>query len=143
MIEILGEFGALLDHAVAGRFAPCREQLQLVTRLTLNQAYYGVREAESQVFFGLYHAEGEAAGLDDLLVRLVSILTRTFHARSGRLQLLDSPATGKLARPLYIRHGGKDEQFIVCPTMRGKHTSYWSFPIQKVALLQLGFDVPY
>ncbi len=141
--EILGEFGALLDHALAGGFAPPREQLQLVTRLALNQAYYQVREAESQAFFGLYHAEAEANGLEDLLERLVAILTRTFHARSGRLQLLDTPPAGKLARPLYIQHGGSDEPLIACPTMRGAHASYWSFPIQQVALLQLGFDVPY
>ena len=141
--EILGEFGALLDQALAGRFAPPREQLQLVTRLALNQAYYQVREAESQVFFGLYHAEGEAAGLEDLLLRLVAILTRTFHARSGRLQLLDRPPTGRLAHPLFIQRGGRDEQLIACPAMRGAYASYWSFPIQQVALLQLGFDVRY
>jgi len=141
--EILGEFGDLLDTALAGGFAPAREQLQLVTRLVLNRAYYQVREAESQAFFGLYHAEAEAVGLEDLLARLVSVLTRAFHARSGRLQLLAAPPTGKLARPLYIPHGGGDEPLIACPTMRGSHASYWSFPIQQVALLQLGFAVPY
>jgi signal transduction histidine kinase len=73
----------------------------------------------------------------------VSILTRTFHARSGRLQLLAAPPTGKLAHPLYIQHRSRDEQLIACPTMRGAHASYWSFPIQQVALLQLGFAVPY
>jgi len=141
--EILGEFDALLDRALGGRFAPPREQLRLFVRLTLNRAYYQVREAESQAFFGLYHAEIEATGLEDLLGRLVAILTHTFHARSGRLQLLDARPTGKLARPLYIRRGGRDEQLIACPTMRGAHASYWSFPIREVALLQLGFDVPY
>lgn len=141
--EILGEFDALLDQALGGCFAPPREQLQLFTRLTLNRAYYQVREAESQAFFGLYDAEIEATGLEDLLLRLVAILTRTFHARSGRLQLLDARPTGKLARPLYIRRGGKDEQLIACPAMRGAHASYWSFPIREVALLQLGFDGPY
>lgn len=141
--EVLAEFGELLDTALAGAFAPPREQLQLVTRLVLNQAYYQVREAESQAFFGLYHAEAEAVGLEDLLARLVAVLTRTFHARSGRLQLLAAPPAGKLAHPLYIQHRGRDEQLIACPTMRGSHASYWSFPIQGVALLQLGFAVPY
>jgi signal transduction histidine kinase len=141
--ELLGEFGDLLDPALTGAFAPAREQLQLVTRLVLNRAYYQVREAESQAFFGLYHAEAEAVGLDDLLARLVTVLTRAFHARSGRLQLLDTPATGKLAHPLYIQHGGPDEKLIACTTMRGCMASYWSFPIQQVALLQLGFAVPY
>ena len=141
--ELLGEFDTLLDRALDGAFAPAREQLVLVTRLALNQAYYQVREAESQVFFGLHHAETEAVDLEDLLARLVAILTRTFHARSGRLQLLAAPPPGKLARPLYIRHGSREEQLIACPTMRGAHASYWSFPIRQVALLQLGFAVPY
>ncbi|MCX6630363.1 MAG: sensor histidine kinase [Candidatus Solibacter sp.] len=141
--EILGEFGALLDQFLAGSFAPSREQLQMVTRLALNQAYYQVREAESQAFFGLYNAQAEAVCLEDLLDRLVTVLTRTFHARSGRLQLLAAPPTGKLARPLYIEHDSRDEHLIACPTMRGAHASYWSFPIQQVALLQLGFAVPY
>ena len=137
--EILGEFDALLDRALAGGFAPPREQLVLVTRLALNQAYYEVREAESQVFFGLHHAETEATDLEDLLARLVAILTRTFHARSGRLQLLDAPPAGKLAHPLYIRHGSRDEQLIACPTMRGAHASYWSFPIRRGGPVAVGF----
>ena len=141
--ETLGEFGELLGAALTGSLAPSREQLHLVTRLVLNQAYYQVREAESQAFFGLYHAEGEAAGIDDLLARLVAVLTRAFHARSGRLHLLEAPAAGKLAHPLYIVRAGRDERLIACPAMRGAHASYWSFPIQGMALLQLGFAVPY
>ena len=141
--ETLAEFGELLGTALAGGYAPAREQLYLVTRLALNQAYYQVREAESQAFFGLYHAEAEAVGIDDLLARLVAVLTRTFRARSGRLHLLAAPPAGKLAHPLYIQHGGRQEGLIACPTMRGAHASYWSFPIRSVALLQLGFAVPY
>ncbi len=141
--DLLGEFGDLLDRALAGCFAPAREQLHLVTRLALNQAYYDVREAESQAFFGLYHAEAEASNIEDLLARLVAVLTRTFHARAGRLQMLTVPPTGKLARPLYIRHQSPDERLIACPTMRGECASYWSFPIRRVALLQLGFAAPY
>src|SRR5260370_17813975 len=55
--EILAEFGAALDLALEASFPPPRDQLQLVTRLALNQAYFQVREAESQAFFGLYNAE--------------------------------------------------------------------------------------
>src|SRR2546430_9197213 len=83
--DVLAEFGDLVNAELAGRFAPAREQLDLATTLALHQAYYQVREAESQAFFGLYHAEAEAVDLDDLLGRLVRILTQTFRARSGRL----------------------------------------------------------
>ena len=141
--EIVGEFGVLLEQALEGGFAPAREQLQLITRLALNQAYYQIREAEAQAFFGLYHAEAEAQDLDDLLGRLVGILARTFHAQAGRLHLLDAPLTGKLAHPLYIERGKRDEQLIASADLRGAHASYWSFPVRECALLQLGFATPY
>src|ERR1019366_1208552 len=86
--EVLREFGGLLDAVLAGRFEPAREQLQLATVLILNDAFYQVREAECQAFFGLYHAETEAAGLEDMLRRIVRILTPAFHASAGRLFLL-------------------------------------------------------
>jgi signal transduction histidine kinase len=127
--EVLREFGGLLDPALAGRFEPAREQLHLATVLILNHAFYQVREAESQAFFALYHAETEAAGLDDLLRRIVRILTPAFQASAGRLFLLDRPAAGKLARPLYIERGQPDERLIADPEMRGRYASYWSYPI--------------
>src|SRR5437763_216448 len=86
-LETLARFDRLLEGALEGRFAPAREQLQLVTRFALNRAYYHVREVESQAFFGIYHAETEARDLDHLLTLLIRILTRTFGAQSGRLHL--------------------------------------------------------
>src|SRR5436309_2097417 len=81
--DVLAEFGDLVTAELGDRFAPAREQLDLAITLALHQAFYQVREAESQAFFGLYHAEAEAVDLDDLLGRLVRILTQTFRARSG------------------------------------------------------------
>ena len=141
--EVLREFGGLLDPMLAGRFEPAREQLHLATVLVLNDAFYQVREAESQAFFALYHAETEAAGLEDLLRRIVRILTPAFQASAGRLFLLDRPAAGKLARPLYIERGRPDERLIADPEMRGRYASYWSYPIRNAALVQFGFRVPY
>jgi signal transduction histidine kinase len=139
--EVLGEFAALLGPVLAGRFEPAREQLHLATLLALNHAFYEVREAEAQTFFGLYHAEVEADGLDDLLGRFVRILTQAFRARAGRLLL--QPPEGKLACPLYIRSGQTAEKLIVDPGMRGQHASYWSYPVGSVALIQFGFPVLY
>ena len=141
--EILREFGGLLDPVLAGQFEPEREQLHLATVLILNEAFYQVREAESQAFFGLYHAETEATGLEDLLRRIVRILTPVFRASAGRLFLLDRPAAGKLARPLYIERGQRDERLIADPEMRGRYASYWSYPIRGAALVQFGFRVRY
>src|SRR5271157_1297609 len=141
--EALWEFDGLLDSVLAGHFEPAREQLHLATVLILNNTFYQVREAESQAFFGLYHAEIEATGLEALLRRIVRILTPAFQASAGRLFMLDRPAAGKLARPLYIERGQPDERFIADPEMRGRYASYWSYPIRKAALIQFGFRVRY
>jgi signal transduction histidine kinase len=123
--------------------AAAREHLHLLTTLALNQSYFAVRESEAQAFFGLYYAEAKAKNLEELLQNLVGILARTFGARSGRLVLLDQPPAGKLARPLYIRHGKPEENLVVSAEMRGAHQSYWSFPVRDAALIQLGFSKPY
>ena len=141
--EVLREFGGLLDPVLAGQFEPAREQLHLATILILNDAFYQVREAESQAFFGLYHAETEATDLEDLLRRVVLILAPAFQASAGRLFPLDRPASGKLARPLYIERGQPDERLIADPEMRGRYASYWSYPVRGAALVQFGFRVRY
>jgi signal transduction histidine kinase len=137
--ETLKAFGPLLDAVLPGQFEPPREQLYLATVLALHEAFYQVREAEAQAFFGLYRAEAEADGLDDLLRRFVRILTHTFHARAGRLLLLERPPHGRLARPLYVERGQAGERLIADPQMRGRYASYWSFPMRPAALLQFGF----
>src|SRR5579871_5806136 len=60
-----------------------RRLLHDATLLELNNAYYQVREAETQAFYGLMRAELDATGLDDLLRRFIGILTRTFRAQAG------------------------------------------------------------
>jgi signal transduction histidine kinase len=141
--DTLKAFAPLLEAILPGRFEPAREQVYLTTVLALNEAFYQVREAEMQAFFGLYRAEIEAEGLDGLLRRFVRILTRTFRARTGRLLLLDRAPSGQLGRPLYVERGQARESLIADSAMRGHFASYWSFPIHDSALLQFGFDVRY
>ena len=136
--EMLGVFGGLLEALLGARFQPAREQLQLATILTLNEAYYQVRESESQAFFGIYCAEAEALNLDDLLRRFVRILTQTFRAQTGRVLL--QPPEGRLARALYIEHGQTAEKFIIDPGMRGRYASYWSYPLAPAGVVQFGFS---
>ena len=102
--EVLQEFGKLLEARLAGRFDPAREQLLLATLLALNSAFYQVREAEAQAFFGLYRAELEAHDLDDLLRRFVRILTRTFRARRA-LAAVGRPRQRKLVAAALHRAG--------------------------------------
>jgi signal transduction histidine kinase len=139
--DVLQEFADLLDVALGGRFRPAREQLHLATVQALENAFYQVKEAESQAFFAVYRAELAAKDLDDLLKRFIRILVRTFHARTGRLLL--GPLDEKLARPLYIERGQTEEALISSPQVRGRYASYWSYPLRNEALIQLGFAVPY
>ena len=66
--------------------------------MAVNNAYYQVREAETQAFYGLLRAEMEATGLDDLLHRFILILTRTFRAQAGRMIPLMGSSTAGRAR---------------------------------------------
>jgi signal transduction histidine kinase len=139
----LRQFGELLDGVLETRFAPAREQLGLATHFILHDAFYQVREAEAQAFFGLYRAEAEAADLDDLLRRFVVVLAQAFRASAGRLLLEGKALPRGLRRPLYIERGDGHEHLIGDPQLRGRYASYWSYPIGDSAVMQLGFGVPY
>lgn len=141
--EALRDSGALLDPLLAGRFQPAREQLHLATTLTLNESYYRVREAETQALFGIYHAEVTALDFDDLLRRLVRVLTPAFRAQAGRIVALSQPVKGKLARPLFIERGSANASLVADRAMRGRHASFWSYPLGGNLLAQFGFAVKY
>ena len=141
--ESLQHFDQLAGSLMEGRFAPAREQLQLSTHFVLNQAYYEVREAEAQAFFGLYRAEAEAEDLDDLLSRFVRILTKAFGAAAGRLLVEERGFPEELREPRYIERGEPNQRLIADPHLRGRYASYWSYPFGCSAVLQLGFPVPY
>ena len=159
VLAALREYDRQLDALLAGiprraaALGPVREHLHFCCVLTVNNAFYQVREAETQAFFGLLRAEMDANSLDDLLRRFIVILTRTFHARSGRLIPLGEPpgiaarTLKRLARPRYIRAGSPAETLILDPAMRAVHQSYWSIPFfsggRLAGILQFGFAIPY
>jgi signal transduction histidine kinase len=140
--EALQYFDSLCQAEFQKRFAAERDQLQLATRLVLENAFYQVREAEAQAFFGLYRAECEAAGLDDLLRRIVEVMAQAFQAAAGRL-LLTGTDGHELSEPLYVERGQPQERLIADPDLRGRYASYWSYPFGTSAVMQLGFRVPY
>jgi signal transduction histidine kinase len=140
--EALQHFDSLCQAEFDRRFAAERDQLQLATRLVLENAFYQVREAEAQAFFGLYRAECEAAGLDDLLRRIVQVMAQAFQAAAGRL-LLSGMEDQQLSEPLFIERGQPQETLIADPALRGRFASYWSYPFGTSAVMQLGFRVPY
>jgi signal transduction histidine kinase len=137
---LLRHFDGMAAHTLGGRFAPAREQLLLATLHSLHLAFYEVREAETQAFFGIYRASAQAANLDDLLRRFVGVLTRAFRARASRLLLdLETAPPG----PLYIERGSPQETFVVDPAMRGRYASYWSYPLASPGVIQFAFATPY
>jgi signal transduction histidine kinase len=160
VVEALREYDRDLDALLAKRhprqyaaLQGLRQQLHFRTLLAVNSAYYQVREAETQAFYGLLRAEMEATGLDDLLHRFILILTRTFRAQAGRMiPCGDRPpvASGllrRLARPCYIAAGSRDEELVLDRSMRGVFQSYWSIPFftdgRLSGLVQFGFRTPY
>ncbi len=140
--EVLREFAAILDQALEGEFQPAREQLQLAIKLTVENAFYAVRDAESQAFFAVYRAELEASDLDDLLQRFVRVLTQAFNASAGRLLLPEGSLARALSRPLYIEKGQPAEKWLDSSIGR-RFASYWSYPLRSQAVIQFGFRSRY
>ena len=159
-IAAVAEYDRVLDDLLANRhprerpaFDALRKHLHLCTVLAVNNAFYQVREAETQAFYGLLRAEMDAEGLDDLLRRFLVILTRTFRAQAGRLIPISEPFAiprtrlKRLSRACYIKAGTPAEALILDTAMRGHHQSYWSIPFfserRLAGLVQFGFATPY
>lgn len=142
-VEVLRQFGELLEPLLEGRFGPSREQLQWATLLALDRVYYRVREEESQALFGIYRAGAEVADSAELSHRLVRLLVRAFRARAGGLLVKEGKLDRDLRQPLYIEQGAPEERWIGDAALRGRYASYWSYPLNASAAIQLGFPVPY
>lgn len=69
--------------------------LFFAVRLTLNNAYYQVRDLEATAFFAVLQDQLETLRVDDLLKRVLDTLTRTFRADAGAIVLRDGDS-GKL-----------------------------------------------
>jgi signal transduction histidine kinase len=101
IVEALAEYDRLLTPMLE-RLAPdeyanlkwVREQLQFCVILTLNRAYYQVREMEAQAFYQLFRAELEAGNLDELLARCLAVLSRFCRAREARLFFVNDEESG-------------------------------------------------
>ncbi|MFB3827784.1 MAG: sensor histidine kinase [Bryobacteraceae bacterium] len=141
----LAKLGAAAEEIarVLAVFDASPPQFHLATLLEVSAAFYAVREAEAETFYGLFRAEVEAAGLEDLLRRSVAILKHALRARAGALVLGAPPA--ELRRARYIEAGQPAENLLEA-RLRGRFASYWSVPMSRGAtrgLWQFGFAKPY
>ena len=98
IVEALQEYDRLLTPMLRkllpneyANFQWVREQLHFCVILTLNNAYYQVREAETQAFYELFRVELESRNLDELLRRFLQALVQVCHADAGHLYLLNDP----------------------------------------------------
>ncbi len=89
---LAGVLEKLLPQHV-GNLRWVREQLLFCVILTLNNAFYQVREAETKTFYDMFRVELESRTLDDLLQRLLGTLAEFSNATRARLYLLDEAAS--------------------------------------------------
>jgi signal transduction histidine kinase len=147
VVATLRWFDRLLDAEPAGRLQSAREQLHLATLLALNNAFYEVRESETQAFFGLAQAESKAGDLQDLLRRFVRVLARAFGACGGAIVLVPAGVPARLRKPRYIEGIGSARRMVLEPGIRKRALSWWSIPVDSggkaSAVIQLGFATRY
>jgi signal transduction histidine kinase len=105
IVEALQEYDRLLTPLLRkllpneyANFQWVREQLHFCVILTLNNAYYQVREAETQAFYELFRVELESRNLDELLRRFLNALVQVCHADAGHLYLLNDARSAWMLR---------------------------------------------
>jgi signal transduction histidine kinase len=105
IVEALQEYDRLLTPMLRkllpneyANFQWVREQLHFCVILTLNNAYYQVREAETQAFYELFRVELESRNLDELLRRFLNALVQVCHADTGHLYLLNDKRSAWVLR---------------------------------------------
>ncbi len=132
IVEALQEYDRLLTPMLRkllpneyANFQWVREQLHFCVILTLNNAYYQVREAETQAFYELFRVELESRNLDDLLGRFLETLVHVCHADAGHLYLLNDRRTAWVlrakaesqspARPTLVEVRNRPRWLACCP----------------------------
>jgi signal transduction histidine kinase len=153
ILDALKEYDDLLNEPLKNKvgFHRVRELLHFCVMLTLNNAYYQVRDAETRAFYEQFRIELESRNLDDLLGRFVVSLIQVCRADAGCLYMLDESdqwickagvsAVGagvanqpglqsELSRPLYLNLASeRDARAVLEPSWRQAFASCWSVPL--------------
>ena len=165
IVEALQEYDRLLTPVLRkllpgeyANFQWVREQLHFCVILTLNNAFYQVREAETQAFYELFRVELESRNLDELLRRFLETLVQVCQADAGHLYLLNDARTAwvlrasatsrgnkpqpvllevpnrssrlkLLSRPRQVDPSAKSGPYLLDPGWRGRFQSCWSIPL--------------
>jgi signal transduction histidine kinase len=164
IMQAIEEYARLLEPALAAlepvkptSFREAFEQWRFSAILTLNNAFYQVAEDEAQAYQELFRIELESKGLDDLLSRMLLVLSKFCRAEAAALYWFDTPtAAWKLkaatldGRPqpfaaesvaiaarsrrrlesARCRTPGRNRgELALRPSWRGLYTSCWSVPL--------------
>jgi signal transduction histidine kinase len=177
ILEALQEYDRLLTpilqslvHDENSNFQWVREQLHFCVILTLNNAYYQVREAETQAFYELFRVELEAQNLDELLRRFLESLVHVCRADAGRLFMLNEGSTEwvlqagapntstlsvpnrpglrkKLSKPRHLNGDQSSSGLLLDPEWQDRFASCWSIPLaadgRTAGVMQFGFSKAY
>ena len=138
VIAALREYDVLLDRYLSGidptdaaNVRWVREQLHFCVVLTLNNAFYQVREAESRAFYELFRGEVESRSVEEMTRRFLVTLKEYCGADDACLNLFPQGYNGgkRLKKPACVdlhRAG------VSIPLDRGwarKYRTCWSVPI--------------
>jgi signal transduction histidine kinase len=133
-------------------------QLSFCVVLTLNNAFYQVREAETGAFFELHDVELRAAAERELLEAYLGILARFCRADAACAVLFDpggeAPiacgvelpgdfARNTVAAPVLMRAGSRSGRRLLNPSWRGQYASVWSVPLGNGGAMQFAFRKEY
>jgi signal transduction histidine kinase len=176
IVEALQEYDRLLAEqlrrlaaAELANFQWVREQLHFCVILTLNNAYYQVREAETQAFYELFRVELESRNLSELLRRFRETLLDVCQADAGHIYLLsedgkqwirfadgvDAPGPQRvpvrksagLSHARYIPCAEASPDLLLNPEWKTRYHSAWSVPLAQdgrlAGLMQFAFQEPY
>ena len=177
ILQALQEYDKLLAPMIDAlgaeerkNFQWVREQLHFCVVLTLNNAYYQVRETETQAFYELFRIELESHHLEELLRRFLGSLVHACRADAGRLYMLNedqsewvlhagSPAAApqtlanrpglikRLSRPRYMDGSPHSSGLVLDEAWHKRFRSCWSIPLAAdgriAGVMQFGFAKTY
>jgi len=177
ILEALQEYDRLLTPMLESlipnedaNFQWVREQLHFCVILTLNNAYYQVREAETQAFYELFRVELESRNLEELLRSFLETLVHVCRADAGRLYMLSedgsewtlragSPKSGalsvpnqrglvkKLSKPRQLNGDAHAASVLLDSSWHRRFKSCWSIPLaaggRTAGVMQFGFTKVY
>ena len=142
-----------------------RDRLRHNVLLILSNAYYQVRETETQAFYEMFWAELESRKLDGLLDRFLSSLAKFCRSDEAQLYLLDQGTMVRRAchgtkpaglaatvirgwsEPYCATLGGRTRGTAADPRWDREFATVWSVPLlagrKVVGLFQFAFAKPY